>query len=61
MDSKVKKMDWIDVGLVKWSCIAFGLLLAMLFPVLLNINIYYIIVIVVILAVRPMYNVYFKK
>ncbi len=61
MDSKVKKMDWLDVGMVKWSCIAFGVLLVMLFPALLDINIYYVLALAVVLAIRPAYRVYFKK
>ncbi len=61
MDSKVKKMDWLDVGLIKWSCIGFGLLLAILVPQLTEINIWWIVAIVIILAIRPGYRVYIKK
>lgn len=59
--SKVKQLDWIDIGLIKWSCIAFGILLAMLFPEILNIDIWLIVAIIVILALRPTYRVYIKK
>ncbi len=61
LDSKVKKMDWLDVGLIKWSCIGFGLLLAILIPQLAEINIWWIVAIVIILAIRPGYRVYIKK
>jgi len=61
LDSKIKKMDWLDIGLVKWSCIAFGVLLVILFPGLLEINAWLVVAVVVILALRPFYRVYLKK
>ncbi len=61
LDSKIKKMDWLDIGLVKWSCVAFGVLLVILFPRLSEINVWLVVVIVVILALRPFYRVYLKK
>ncbi len=61
LDSKVKKMDWLDVGLIKWSCIGFGLLLAILIPWLTEMNIWWIIIIIIVLAMRPLYRVYIKK
>lgn len=60
-NSKVKKMDWLDIGLLKWSCIAFGVLLTMLIPGLLKIHIGWIIALFIILAARPIYRVYIKK
>jgi len=59
--SKVKQLDWIDIGLIKWSCIAFGILIAMLFPEILSINICLIVAIIVVLALRPTYRAYIKK
>jgi len=61
IDSKVKKMDWLDMGLVKFSCIVFGILLAILIPELTKINIWWLIASVIILAMRPGYRVYLKK
>jgi len=61
LDSKIKKMDWLDIGLVKWSCIAFGVLLVILFPGLLEINAWLVVAVVIILAIRPFYRVYLKK
>lgn len=59
--SKVKQLDWIDIGLIKWSCIAFGILIAMLFPEILNINIWLIVAIIVVLALRPTYRAHIKR
>ncbi len=61
LDSKIKKMDWLDISLVKWSCVAFGVLLVILFPDLLEINAWLVVAVVVILALRPFYRVYLKK
>ena len=57
-DAKVKKMDWLDVGLVKFSCIAFGILLAILIPGLIEINLWWFVAAVIILGIRPLYRVY---
>ncbi len=61
MNSKVSKMDWLDIGLIKWSCVAFGILLAILIPKLTEVNIWWYIAIVIILAIRPGYKAYIKK
>jgi len=56
MNARIKKMDWIDVGLVKWSCMFFGILLAMLFPGILNLGLKTVGFIILILAIRPIYR-----
>jgi len=60
MNEKIKKLDWIDMGLTKTSCFAFGIILARLIPCLLGINIWWIIAAWVILAARPMYRFFSK-
>ncbi len=59
-DKKVQKMDWLDIGLIKWSCIAFGIILAILIPVLTEISIWWFVALVIILGARPFYSVYLK-
>ncbi len=59
-NAKVKKLDWLDVGLIKWSCIAFGVILVMLIPALTEISIWWFIAIAILLAIRPIYRVYIK-
>lgn len=53
-------MDWLDVGLMKWSCIVFGIILAILIPALIEINIWWLVAVVVILGLRPFYRIYLK-
>ncbi len=61
LDSKVKQMDWLDVGLVKFSCIVFGILLATLIPSLIEINPWWFLLIAILLGLRPTYRAYWKK
>jgi len=59
LNEKTKKMDWIDMALTKVSCFAFGVLLVVLIPQLLQINVLWIVAIWIILAIRPIYR-FFK-
>ena len=60
LNERTKKLDWMDMALIKASCIAFGILLAILIPRLVEINILWIIVIWLIFATRPLYR-FFKQ
>jgi hypothetical protein len=61
LNAKTKKMDWLDIGLVKFSCIVFGILLAVLIPRLLEINVWLLIILALLFGIRPIYRAYFKK
>ncbi len=61
LNSKVNKMDWLDIALIKWSCIAFGVLIAILIPQITELNIWIVVGLVVILGIRPGYRAYSKK
>ncbi len=60
-NDKVKKLDWLDVALIKWSCIAFGVILALLIPALTEISIWWFVAIAIFLAIRPIYRSYIKQ
>lgn len=53
-------MDWLDMGLVKFSCIVFGIILAALLPELREINLWWLLLAVLVLAIRPLYRVYLR-
>ena len=55
-----EKLSFTDYILIKLSCIAFGVMLAVLFPSLIEINVWWIIAIVILLAIKPLSTV-FKK
>ncbi len=60
-NSKVKKMDWLDVKLIKWSAAGFILLLAKVWPPLLSLDWYWYGLIGILAAARPVYRAYIKK
>ncbi len=60
LNLKVGKMDYIDIALIKWSCIVVGVLLVFVFPGLLRISPGYLLAIALLLAIRPFYRVYLK-
>lgn len=55
-----KRASFADYILVKLSCIAFGVMLAALIPSLIEVNIWWIVAVVILLAIKPLYTV-FKK
>lgn len=59
-NQKVQKMDWIDIALIKWSCIAFGIVIAILIPELRQIDVRWFVGAVIIFAIRPIYRAYIK-
>lgn len=59
-DSKIKKLSWVDVALVKLSCVAFGVMLVALIPSLVEINVWWIVAVAILLAIKPAYKVFRK-
>jgi len=59
-DSKIKKLSWVDVALVKLSCVAFGVMLVALIPSLVEINVWWIIAVAILLAIKPAYKIFGK-
>ncbi len=59
-DEKLKKLSWIDMGLTKMACFAFGIILARLIPGLLEISIWWIIAVWLILAIKPVLKFFSK-
>jgi len=60
-NKKNKKLNWADIGLIKFAVAAFILMIAKLWTPLLNLEWYWYGIIFVITAIRPMYKAYFKK
>jgi len=55
-NSIVKKFTIIDVFLIELSSLAFGILLVALIPSLMEINIWWIITVIILLAIKPLYT-----
>ncbi len=55
-NSKAKKLEWVDVSLVKISAAAFVLMVAKLWTPLLSLDWYWYAMIFVISAIKPAYK-----
>jgi hypothetical protein len=55
-NSKLNKLDSIDMAFVKISCFAFGIILARLIPVLTEINIWWFVILWIALAIKPLFK-----
>jgi len=59
-DSKAKKLNWIDIGLVKLSVFGFTLLIAKLWVPLLGLEWYWYAVIFVLAGIKPITKFFTK-
>jgi len=55
-DSKVKKIGFVDLQLIKLSCFVFALMIAKLWEPLLTLEWYWYAVIAVLAAIKPAYR-----
>lgn len=60
-NSIVKKFTIVDVFFIELSSLAFGVLLAALIPSLLDINVWWIVIAVILLALKPTYKAVRKE
>ncbi len=61
LNEKIKKMTVVDISLVKLSAFCFAIIMAKLFPALLDISYPVLIVLVLALGARPLYKTWFQK
>ena len=55
---KAKKIGYVEIGWIKLSCMAFGLMLASWIPALTRVNGFWYLLIVVLAAIEPLCKVY---
>lgn len=60
MDSKINRMNWLDIGMLKIACIVFGIFLAKLIPSLTKITFFWLMIIFIAAAILPMLKIYKK-
>ena len=60
-NEKIKMLSWIDIKLIGFTGICFGIVLAILIPRILDINIWWFVVIIVLSCIRVYYVILFKK
>ncbi len=56
----IAELSWSDIALVKFSSIAFGLLLAALLPALTEIHFIWYLFAMLLLAVKPVYKMFVR-
>lgn len=61
LNEKVKKMNWVDVAMLKFCIIAFSLMFAKLFPDALSLHWGIYALLFVLFASKPVYSVLIKK
>jgi len=59
-NSRIKKLNWLDLGCIKLACIVIGVLLAVLIPSLVKVNVWLLVAVAVILAIKPAVKVFRK-
>ena len=60
-DNCVKKLNWIDVKLAALASMLIGIILVKLIPSILNINIWWFVIMAVLCLVKVYYVAFFKK
>ena len=61
LNNMVRKMDVWDVGLTKLAVLAAAIIIVKIWPQLLDFNYSVLIVLVVVLVIRPVYTIWFRK
>jgi hypothetical protein len=56
LDKRVKKLDALDMALVKWAAFVAAVIIIKLIPQLLNISYLLLLIILIALAARPAYK-----
>ena len=60
-NERLKKLNFIDTKLIKWSVFFGTIIIVKLFPQLLQINYWILILLMFDCAARPVYKFWFKK
>ena len=61
MNERIKKLTVIDIGLTKWSVFFATIIIVKIFPQLLNTGYPMLIILMLMLAAKPLYTVWIKK
>ena len=60
-NERLKKLNVIDMGLVKWTVLFAAIILVKLFPQLLNLSYPVLIILMIVCAIKPCYKFWVKK
>lgn len=60
-NERVKKLNVVDIKLIKWAAFLIAIIVVKLFPKLLEINYWILIILVIACSARPAYKFWIKK
>ncbi|MCX5751977.1 MAG: hypothetical protein NT099_10035 [Candidatus Saganbacteria bacterium] len=61
LNERIKKLSVVDMGLIKLAAMTFGILLVKILPQLISVRYRFLILLMVLFALKPVYVVWFKK
>ncbi|MDP8298547.1 MAG: hypothetical protein P9L88_01385 [Candidatus Tantalella remota] len=61
LDGRAHRLSAMDIGLIKWCMLICGLIIAKVFPQLLDVSYLKLIIIAVLLGIKPVYVFWIKK
>ena len=61
LDERAHRLSAMDIGLIKWCMLVVGVIVAKIFPQLIEASYLKLIVIAAILAIKPLYVFWIKK
>jgi hypothetical protein len=61
MDERVKKMEVLDIGLIKWAAFFMAIIIVKIFPQLLKISYPILTMLVIACSARPLYKFWLKN
>jgi len=61
LNQRIKNLDVLDISLTKMAVLFFTIAIVKIWPALLQISFSVLITLVILLAIRPMYSIWFKK
>ena len=61
LNERIKKLTVVDIGLIKWSVFFSAIIIVKLFPQLLRINYAVLVLLVIVLAAKPVYTFWIKR
>jgi hypothetical protein len=61
LNERIKRLTVIDIGLTKWSVFFATIIIVKIFPQLLNMGYPILVTLMLIMAAKPIYVIWFKK
>lgn len=61
MNERLRKLDVVDIGLVKWTVFFAAIIIVKIFPQLLKINYTILVLLTIACGARPLYRFWIKK